>query len=653
MQPFVFSAVLTFLIYQCLVYVDIPPRRGWFRIGNINVNFDAASAKWAQRTLIVLITLAVVFGVLFLHEFLSPVDPISRDKTNIVLGFLFGPLFAIWLNSVFSYPPGQPLSRGLMIGGVGLILFCLIGSAGNQTGKLLQQLSRKISGVKGLGVEVSLSESSRKRDSSQGATSLAGSQGSPNFASSSGSAGLEYVSQLDGIVRRDKKYLKELFDQADVSLSDQLDRAEDLAKLAVMPPMKCLAAWLETNADATYVNDRLGLFVIAFRQVSTLNSDQRRTDVSRTFVRNLAVIASDVEGFGAPPAVESACAPLSQIFCSSFIEIGSDKIVHIADRPGLMECLRNASTRGNGPLKKPAEDIAEQLSEKLKLFVADDGLETRPYFAVAHASLMAQLGQYAAAAAILNGWLDRQKARSGDNLDVVKGWYEIRARSILAAYFEEWLLKQGTSAATAFRNEHLKNLGILRKSLEELLVKPGFLLKKASRTDAETVSFEVRNACGVDEVEARRDLWRQIFSSYISMELTHIQNRLRHPDYKLKYVESTNTDIIRLVNLDLSCLSKYPPPAQVYAQFLDSYALNMVQYVTAKKDTETTEDREKRLDAARRAVAYGLEITYDQAQIDLNRTGVAFLERVAPSDWVSARESLQQTGAAIRAAMDE
>lgn len=178
-------------------------------------------------------------------------------------------------------------------------------------------------------------------------------------------------------------------------------------------------------------------------------------------------------------------------------------------------------------------------------------------------------------------------------------------------------------------------------------------MKKASRTDAETVSFEVRNACGVDEVEARRDLWRQIFSSYISMELTHIQNRLRHPDYKLKYVESTNTDIIRLVNLDLSCLSKYPPPAQVYAQILDSYALNMVQYVTAKKDTETTEDREKRLDAARRAVAYGLEITYDQAQIDLNRTGVAFLERVAPSDWVSARESLQQTGAAIRAAMDE
>src|SRR5690242_1085616 len=105
MQPFVLSAVLSFVIFECLAYIDVPPRRGWFRIGNININFDPASALWAQRALVTIITFAILFGILFLHEFLSPLDLIARDKTNIVLGFLFGPLFAIWLNSVFSYPP--------------------------------------------------------------------------------------------------------------------------------------------------------------------------------------------------------------------------------------------------------------------------------------------------------------------------------------------------------------------------------------------------------------------------------------------------------------------------------------------------------------------------------------------------------------------
>src|ERR1700737_3940893 len=85
MQPFILSAVLSFLVYEFLVHANVPPRRGWFRIGNINVNFDEASAKWAQRSLSVIFTLAIVFGILFLHEFFSPLALITRDKTNIIL----------------------------------------------------------------------------------------------------------------------------------------------------------------------------------------------------------------------------------------------------------------------------------------------------------------------------------------------------------------------------------------------------------------------------------------------------------------------------------------------------------------------------------------------------------------------------------------
>jgi len=135
--------------------------------------------------------------------------------------------------------------------------------------------------------------------------------------------------------------------------------------------------------------------------------------------------------------------------------------------------------------------------------------------------------------------------------------------------------------------------------------------------------------------------------------MTHAQNQLRHPDYKSKYLESTNTDVVRLTRLDLACLSRYPPPAQVYAQILDTYALNTVQYVRARKDTLRSDDRDKLLDRAKRAITYGLEITLEPAQRDLNRTNVAFLERVSPSDWVTARESLQQTDLELRSLTDE
>jgi hypothetical protein len=647
MQPFVLSALLSFAIYQFMVFSEIPPRRGWFRVGNININFDPASARWAQRVLITVIILVILLGVLFVHERLSPVDAISRDKTNIVLGFLFGPLFAIWLNSVFNHPPGQPLSRGLILGGAGLIIFCLIGSAGNQTGKLIEQIGKKISGVKGLGLEVSLSEPQRRKDPSQGALQLAGKSNS-SFESNSGSAGLGYVSQLDDIIQRDRAYLVDLFGQADMQLAAHLSHAEELAKFAVKPPMRCLAAWLEANSDNTYVNERLNLFVHVFRQVSALGSDQRRTEVSRIFVQNLAAIASDVEAYGAPPAVEKACLSLLKIFCDNAVQVDPAGALYIADRPGLLACLESLPRRDVSQLTEPTGRISQLLAEKLKLFVADNALGTRPYFAIAHASFMTQLGQYEAAAAILDGWLNQQKRREG--LNIADDWLALRARSMLAAYFEEWLLKQGTSAPTSLRNEHLSNLDTVRKGLEETLARSQ-LLKSRVRSDSEVAEFKQPSACAAPD-DTKLQLWRRLFSSYVSIDLTRIQNQLRHPDYKLKFVESTNADIVRLINLDLSCLSEYPPPSLVYAQILDSYALGMVQYVKARNDTAGTEDKMKRLTIAGRAVAYGLEITHDRAQKDLNRTSASFLERVAPSEWVSARESLQQTNVELRNAME-
>ena len=170
--------------------------------------------------------------------------------------------------------------------------------------------------------------------------------------------------------------------------------------------MKCLASWLEATADAGYVNNRLRPFVAAFRQVPTLNNDQRRSDVTRSFVRSTVIIAEEVETFAAPPAVEKACLPLIRTFCPAFVNSADQ----IADRSGLMTCL------GSFNQSLVEETSASDISKKLGQFVADEGWETRPYFAIAHASLMAQLGEYTAAANILDDWLKRLTARSGRRL---------------------------------------------------------------------------------------------------------------------------------------------------------------------------------------------------------------------------------------------
>ena len=37
------------------------------------------------------------------------------------------------------------------------------------------------------------------------------------------------------------------------------------------------------------------------------------------------------------------------------------------------------------------------------------------------------------------------------------------------------------------------------------------------------------------------------------MDVTYVQNALRHPDYAEKYAQSVSRDVVRLASLDLSC----------------------------------------------------------------------------------------------------
>jgi hypothetical protein len=111
MQPFIFSALLSFVIFESLVFTDVlPRRRGWFRLGGVTVRLNPTSEKWARRGLIAIFAVILLLGILLVHEEWPQLSEIQAHKTNIVLGFVFGPLFAAWLNAVVSHPPDKPLA---------------------------------------------------------------------------------------------------------------------------------------------------------------------------------------------------------------------------------------------------------------------------------------------------------------------------------------------------------------------------------------------------------------------------------------------------------------------------------------------------------------------------------------------------------------
>ena len=80
----------------------------------------------------------------------------------------------------------------------------------------------------------------------------------------------------------------------------------------------------------------------------------------------------------------------------------------------------------------------------------ETGFYTRPYVAIAHASLMLSLGAPEAGLSRLYDWIERyEKDNSLDSPNIAalgkangyKVWYAIRARSILFTYMDKWLTK--------------------------------------------------------------------------------------------------------------------------------------------------------------------------------------------------------------------
>jgi hypothetical protein len=681
MTAFLLSGTLGFIIYQCLAWANVPRGRPSFDIGHIKIRFTSSAAVWARRTLRLVIAILILGVIMLLNRPLLASDAVSKSEVAILLGAFWGPLFGIWINAVIANSAGANLTRGQFVAGIGLALVFLIGSVGNETGSLLREYARKLSNLKIAGAELSFSDRSKAGSPGSGAVP------SPGKELVSGSAGLTYLAGLDDMIGRDEKYLdlfrrielKEMNDElrrlqqavggsrpqqlsetgasSDArweGLRNRLDTAKAFAQ-AITKPLNCLVGWYEVTGDAVSINRHLASYGDLFRRVQAIDSKQQIDDIANGFVRVLITMAMDVVASVPSPLIGDRCNKLLEQFCPT--EVSSQ------NRQPLRWCLDNslkAVAETSRTSVSRVENIRDSVAQGLKRFVDTDGIEGRPYFVIGYASILTQLGQHTAAGAVLDGWLQRRKGRAPDKARwaLAEEWFDMRARSMLAAYMEEWIRTYGSQPPTNVLDEHIENMDHVHKYLEGRLSQTLFFQNAYLAMERRTEKQAKIDDIGLDPGRCNPkdgdfDQWSLLFDSYVTLRLTRIQTMLLHFHYPEKFAKSTVEEVRKLANLDLSCISD-PVAAKTYAaQILESFSRNAMIYTELRGKLDSDDTIKARLSEAIDAAVLGEKLLADAKKLeDAKKLAEAktpeevgknqsFLRRVETGEIASTQEKLR------------
>lgn len=693
MTAFILSSAIAFALYELLVSVNWPttPRRIRFYWGSLALKKDVAPG--ALNLIRAAIVITILLSTLVIHTFTSPNDLVSKYEVNVVFGSIFGPLFAIWVNNIVLHPPKQDLSRVQIFAAVGLLLLFFLGAVGNETAGLLRRWSNSLSSLKIPGAELSF-QPGKERSDRVSATPFAGS-GAATFVSSA-SPGLSNLSVLDQIIQRDRDYLRLIFSPAaaveagERSESEKpagktaaggaasriagtipvedLDKAQAFAQVSIVPPLACLSDWYERTGDSRSVDKHIVGYVGAFRQLEAMNAQIDRTaettqpaDRKNLVEARLGEIATDFVGLGLGMALDIASSIAPNELpdkCGQWFDIYCPRSANGNDGLKVRQCLAMAwrqfdpwsSQTKSGTAASRISFLAQGLADFIPPQKVDTrGLEALPYFAIARASLMAQLGQHRAAASILDDWLrlrnqenerDAKKAEYEANplLRLKDEWFVLRARATLATYIEDWMNRLSTTAATVVQTEHVENLRISLEGFKKRLLRVNFFkeMERACQTRCEPV-FKRPTECSADEPLDRLKLWQKLYTSYISFKYAYIHRALAHPDYPSQFAETINNEARRLVNYDSSCTEQ---PDLYYAQSLLAFVENAIAYSRVRLGLDSEDTQKKRIEEARQAAKLGLEIVKMTAAEEQERTGQRYLNRIAPSFAVDVQEGL-------------
>lgn len=676
MTAFILSSAIAFSLYQLLAFTKWPPTRTSFHFYGSTLTFTEKTANTAINVIRVLIVAALLLFILTIHDFASPADVLekyAKYEINIVFGFVFGPLAAIWVNSVVLHNANDALTAGQILSVIALALLFILGATGNETSKLISNYAHHLSSVKVAGAELSFTSkepSNRDRLSSTGVPG-SGESGSDNSGSNA-SGGLFNLSVLAFIIDHDSQYLTTLFlpKGSPNSAVDDLTKAHDFVNKSVGPPLSCLYGWYQQTGDSGPVNKYLMQYAALFRQLEALNQQasapedakdpagrraqeaQRMKEITVDFVHTGLTMALDIALSTAQSAVLDQCHDWFQLYSCPPEQPTS------ADNPigPVPQCLRDRlaqfASSPQGPSTGEVGERINELTNGLADFVKPSanvkgeqrGLEALPYFALARASLMSQLDQHEAAAAILHDWLQKRNKAEADLIPQIKEeWLTLRARSMLATYVEEWLDDGEATPTTIVQTKHLDNLRITRDGLKRRLLKADFFqrIDASCQTKCE-LTLKRPADCETMESPERLKLLRSLYSSYATMEYTYVHRALAHPDYREQFAETTNEEARRLISLDMSCGARDTGQEAVYAQSLLGFAENAVSYAIVRSEKDDEDTQKNRLGEAEHVVKFALEVIDQKAREDQERGTKSFLELIKPTFAVQTQELLKK-----------
>jgi hypothetical protein len=199
-----------------------------------------------------------------------------------------------------------------------------------------------------------------------------------------------------------------------------------------------------------------------------------------------------------------------------------------------------------------------------------DSREELPYLAMAHASVLAALHHYEAAAIIMDRWIESRK----DPSSVAQSWYLLRARITQGLLVDEWIRDRGTAVSSSLRKYHIDNL----QAIADRIGNYAGISEMAKRNGTYKLTVGLIGAshsgddgiCDVPDLPpgipldpnkpdnlAKADAVERletIYNSYLSAKTDYVDHALKHPVMKVHSASIIESAVETLMPLSLRCI---------------------------------------------------------------------------------------------------
>jgi hypothetical protein len=242
-----------------------------------------------------------------------------------------------------------------------------------------------------------------------------------------------------------------------------------------------------------------------------------------------------------------------------------------------------------------------------------DEVNKRPYFAIARAGLLVQMGSYEAAIEVLHDWVNRPNKNEKRLSDawatgLPDAWYVIRARIAIGGYLEEWIRSLGESAPQALRQYQIDNWQAVIEAMKKLRAHAA--MQKASGTATMRHGlFGMTHSgdeglCDAEDGE-REDLGR-LYESYIGSLTGFVDHSLKHTEASAKNASRINEAVDELNSISLRCVA----PAvrqELRAEILELYARNQLNLVLKGAPLRSIDSLREQLSLGQQALRLAIE----------------------------------------------